>query len=342
MRSMIWVATGLLVFGLASAQDALIADPDSDAVNDAEQTQAYRALLHGAARQVTSGREAWLLAKALSFPAAQTTVQDRAIIAALQARAARARDSDPLLLRLLIGDSGARSSTPEQADGLFAQLDALDPGNAFNSVAVMGLAPKDYADPSYDQRVQEMAAASHYRSDYTAVLRTAYAALARAYGLGEVPTQAEAETRTAEMYQAGIAAAGVAAAMALPGLGHLSQACDITRFPARAEPCRRIAALMFNDADTLIDRMIALALLKRTVTDAADRRRVQALRRDFDWQLAAYQDLMFRSFGTEAMFAENANYFATILRRGELAAMRDLLAAHAVPLQPPADWQARK
>src|SRR3546814_4098306 len=57
MRSMIWVATGLLVFGLASAQDALISDPDSDAVNDAEQTQAYRALLHDAARQVTSDRK---------------------------------------------------------------------------------------------------------------------------------------------------------------------------------------------------------------------------------------------------------------------------------------------
>src|SRR3546814_14532150 len=70
---------------------------------------------------------------------------------------------------------------------------------AFNSLAVMGLAPKDYAEPSYDQRVQEMAAASHYRSDYTAVLRTAYAALARAYGLAAVPSEAEAETRTAEM-----------------------------------------------------------------------------------------------------------------------------------------------
>src|SRR3546814_14289827 len=93
MRSMIWVATGLLVFGLASAQDALISDPDSDAVNDAEQTQAYRALLHDAARPVTSGREAWLLAKAMSFPAAPTTVHDRAMISALRARAARARVS---------------------------------------------------------------------------------------------------------------------------------------------------------------------------------------------------------------------------------------------------------
>src|SRR3546814_14124217 len=57
MRSMIWVATGLLVFGLASAQAALISDPDSDAVNDAEQTQAYRALLHDAARTVPSARK---------------------------------------------------------------------------------------------------------------------------------------------------------------------------------------------------------------------------------------------------------------------------------------------
>src|SRR3546814_16166921 len=99
----------------------------------AEQTQAYRALLHDAARQVPSGREAWLLAKALSFPAAQTTVHDRALIAALRARAARARDSDPLLLRFLIGDSGARRSTPEQQAALFTQLDAPAPGNALSS-----------------------------------------------------------------------------------------------------------------------------------------------------------------------------------------------------------------
>src|SRR3546814_2136602 len=81
-----------------------------------------------------------------------------------------------------------------------------------------------------------MAAASHYRSDYTAVLRTAYAALARAYGLAAVPSEAEAETRTAEMYQAGITAAGVTAALALPGLSDLTHACDIARFPARADP----------------------------------------------------------------------------------------------------------
>src|SRR3546814_5691456 len=123
----------------------------------------------------------------------------------------------------------------------------------------MGLAPKDYAEPSYDQRVQEMAAASHYRSDYTAVLRTAYAALARAYGLAAVPSEAEAETRTAEMYQAGIAAAGVTAALALPGLSDLTHACDIARFPARADPCRRIAERMYDDTDTLTDRKIGRA-----------------------------------------------------------------------------------
>lgn len=335
-----YVLISVLFVGLARAQDAGFADPD--AASDAEQMQAHRALLNDAVRQVTSGREAWLLANALSFPQAQATAHDRAIIAALRARAASERDSDPLLLRLTIADSGVRGSTPEQADALYAQLDALDPGNAFNSLAVMGVAPKDYADPSYDQRVQEMAAASHYRSDYTAVLRTGYAAMARAYGLAAIPSQAEVETRTAEMYQAGIAAAGVAAAMALPGFGRLTQACDIARFPARTEPCRRVAERMYDDTDTLLDRMIALALLKRTVTDDADRTRVQALKREADWQLAAYQDLMFRSFGTEAMVVDNVRHLTAILRRGELAAMRDLLAAHAVPLQPPADWQPRR
>src|SRR3546814_12653173 len=109
------------------------------------------------------------------------------------------------------------------------------------------------------------------------------------------------------MYQAGIAAAGVTAALALPGLSDLTHACDIARFPARADPCRRIAERMYDDTDTLTDRLIALALLKRAVTDAADRTRVPALRRDFDWPLAAYQVQMFRSFGSEAMFADNGN-----------------------------------
>lgn len=335
-----WLFITLLFTGQARAQDE--AFTDADAASDAEQMQAYHTLLHAAAQQVTSGREAWLLAKVLSIPGTQTTVQDRAMIAALHARADSARDSDPLLLRLMTADTGVRGSAPEQADALFAQLDALDTGNAINTLALMSLAPKDYADPIYDQRVQEMAAASHYRSDYLAVMRASYSALARTYGLAAVPSEAEAEAHTAEVYQAGIAAAGVAAAVALPGLGYLTQACDIARFPARAEPCRSIAALMFDDADTLSDLMIGIALLERTTSDPTDRTLVQALRRDSDWQLAAYQDLMFRSFGTEAMLVDNAHYVAKILRHGELTAMRDLLAAHSVSLQAPYDWQPRK
>lgn len=342
MRLSLWVVMGLLVFAMATAQDEVLADPDAG--SDAEQMQAYRALLHDAARQVASGREAWLLANMLKYPQehVQPQPQDRAVLAALRARANSARGSDPLLLRLMTADANVRGSAPEQADALQEQLDALDPGNAINTLALMSLAPKDYADPIYDQRVQEMAAASHYRSDYLAVMRASYSALARTYGLAAVPSEAEAEAHTAEVYQAGIAAAGVAAAVALPGLAHLTQACDIARFPARAEPCRRIAALMFDDADTLSDRMIGIALLERTTSDPADRTLVQALRRDSDWQLAAYQDLMFRSFGTEAMLVDNAHYVAKILRHGELTAMRDLLAAHSVSLQAPADWQPRK
>jgi len=333
-----WLLIGLLVAGLAKAQDEALVDPD--AASDAEQTQAYRALLHDAARQVSSGREAWLLAKALSFPQAQATAQDSALIAALRERAASTRDSDPLLLRLTIGDTGKHGSAPEPADALHAQLEALDPGNAFNTLAVMSLAPKDYADPIYDQRVQEMAAASHYTSDFLTMTRASYGALARARGLAALPSESDFTTRPSDTAVASVTAVSIAAAWSLPGYQHLIKACDISLFPARADSCRRIAEIMFNDADTLMDRMIAVSLLERTATDPADRVHVQSLQQNADWQLAAFQEISIsRPQAAMMISAEEFRYFATMLRRDEIVAMHGLLAAHAVPLQPPAGWK---
>ena len=336
-----WLFITLLFTGQARAQDE--AFTDADAASDAEQMQAYHTLLHAAAQQVTSGREAWLLAKGLSIPGTQTTVQDRAMIAALHARADSARNSDPLLLRLMTADTGVRGSAPEQADALFAQLDALDPGNAINTLAVMSLAPKDYADPIYDQRVQEMATASHYRSDFLTMTRASYGALARARDLAALPSESDFTSRASDMAMASATAVSIAAAWSLPGYQHLIKACDISLFPARTDSCQRIAELMFKDADTLMDRMIAVSLLERTVTDPADRARVQVLRQDFDWQLAAFQEIsLSRPYGAILMSGEEFRYFATMLHRDEIVAMRDLLAAHSVPLQAPADWQPRK
>ncbi len=335
-----YVLIAVLASGLAHAQDNGYAE--LDAASDADRTQAHRALLRDAASQVVDGREAWVLANMLSFPKTQTLAQDRVVIAALHARAASAQASDPLLLRLAMIRDLAHGSAPEQVDAMLAQLEALDPGNAINSLTAMVGAPEDYADPIYDQRLQEMAAATHYASDYLPVMRAGYAALARAYGIAAIPSEADAEARAAEMYQAGGAAGSASAAYALPAFQRVIHVCDISLFPERAEPCRYIGEQMFNDADTLLGRMIAILLLERTTTDDADRVRVQALRRELDWQVESFAELMFQSFGRETMFADQANHIRTLLRSGELAAMRDLLAAHEVPLTPPAGWQSKR
>jgi len=339
-----WLLISVLFAGLANAQDEAFVD--SDAVSDAESMQEQRRLLRDAATQVVDGREAALLANMLSLPWAQmqtqTQAQDRAVIAALRARAAAAQTSDPLLLRLAMSRDLSRSSAPEQVDAMLAQLEALDPGNAINSLTAMIGAPKDYADPIYDQRLQEMAAATHYASDYLPILRAGYAALARAYGLAAVPSEADAEARAAEIYQVGVAAAGASAAYAMPAYQHLFRACDISLFPARAVTCRRIGERMFDDTETLMDRLIAIALLERTTSDDADRVHVQALRRESDWQMGAYSELMLQSMGTETMLADQAKHIRALLRSGELVAMRDLLATHGVPLTPPDDWQSKR
>jgi hypothetical protein len=118
--------------------------------------------------------------------------------------------------------------------------------------------------------------------------------------------------------------------------------CDISLFPERAELCRRIGERMFDDTETLLDRLIAISLLERATSDDAGRMHVQALRRESDWQMGAYAELMFQSLGTETMLADQAKHIGTLLRSGELAAMRDLLAAHEVPLTPPAGWQSKR
>lgn len=339
-----WLLISVLFAGLANAQDEQFVDPD--AASDAESMLEQRRLLRDAASQVVDGREAALLANMLSLPWAQmptqTQAQDRAVIAALRARAAAAQASDPLLLRQAMSRDFARGSAPEQVDAMLAQLEALDPGNAINSLTAMVGAPNDYADPIYDQRLQEMAAATHYTSDYLPILRANYAALARTSGLAATPDESEVGSHAAEISQVGVAAAGSAAATAMPAFQHLFRACDISLFPERAEPCRRIGERMFNDTETLMDRLIALSLLERTTSDDADRMHVLALRRESDWQMESYAELMFQSLGTETMLADQAKHIGTLLRSGELVAMRNLLAAHEVPLTPPADWQSKR
>lgn len=335
---------GLLVAGSATAQAQT--DVDDAQASEAESRQQIRVMVHAAVREVANDREAWLLASMLEFwvgPGRQQAsgpqqAADRMPRNVLRTRALSAQARDPVLMRMVLNGDGSRDSAPERVRALLAKLETLDPGNAFNSLAVMHLAPKDPADPIYDQFIQEMASADHYRSDYLPALRASFAALARPHGLAEYPGEAQAQDHASEWYQASLAASSIAAALALPNYDKLMRACAIDQYPDRSESCQRIGERMFNDADILMDRLIALAVLERSATDAVARMRLQALRRESDWQMAAYHKLMFSAMGSAAQDTQQSTYFATMLRRGEVAAMHELLAAHAIPLQPPTDW----
>lgn len=139
---------------------------------------------------------------------------------------------------------------------------------------------------------------------------------------------------------AAIAAMGVWAAVAIPGLQPLMQACDASRLrtdAGRAADCRHVATVMSDSSDTRLGEIAGLALLERAAATPTERAQVQARRRSLDWQMFEWGRV------TSTLPRDGAGQFVRLLADPSIRSEGDLvtraLQEAGIAPEPPPGWQ---
>lgn len=139
---------------------------------------------------------------------------------------------------------------------------------------------------------------------------------------------------------AAIGAAGILAAVALPGLRTLTEACRgdaLDATPTRRADCRHVGRVAADTADTSMGISIGIGLLEATAANPAQRAEAQALRRRQDWQMIQWNR------AATSQPDDGAAQFVRLLRdpavRGERDLVERVLAEAGIALDPPAGWE---
>ncbi|PIX59636.1 MAG: hypothetical protein COZ47_11400 [Lysobacterales bacterium CG_4_10_14_3_um_filter_64_11] len=305
----------------------LLASPATAQTSDAQYTQ----LLQEAGSKAEDGREALaMLTALLSRKDASDTAVD-----ALRELVLATTPEDAVLLRYTLSNDGELVRDTDRAGKLRDALAKQDPGNANNDLAALSLTPADGGGGDVDARLQAMAAASHYASDFSAIVQAAHRALSRVTWPEDVTAQAQKDSGTSP---AMVVAVSIAAAIGAPDFSRLVTACDHQKFASRVDTCRSIARRMLADASTMVDQMVAAALLNAAASDAASTAEATAVQRRVQWQSEQANRLIAAPPGSDASPAR-VRYSRSVLERGELSALHELFADSKVALEPPTDWQ---
>jgi len=241
---------------------------------------------------------------------------------------ASARAGSDVLANILLlqGDPRVADATRDQA---LKRWQRLEPDN---------LAPRLFAG---DAEAWLPQAGAHARLDmhYYEQLRWIQAALA-----AHPPRAAERAmfggADVAPDEAAAIAAAGIMAAVALPGLRTLGEACGddaLDATPTRRADCRHVGRVAADTADTSMGASIGIGLLEATAASVAQRVEAQVLRRRLDWQMIQW------GRAATSQPDDGAAQFVRLLRDPAVHGERDLvervLAEAGIPLKPPAGWE---
>lgn len=160
------------------------------------------------------------------------------------------------------------------------------------------------------------------------------------------PTANERAVLSADMdapaeEDAAISAMGLWAAVAIPSLQALVDACEGRALGAtatRAADCARIARTLVGHSDSHLGRMVGIDMLARMAGNASERAEAAELRRRMDWQMLEWGRV------SAAQARDGAPQFARLLRDPQVRTEQDLveriLAEAGVPPDPPAGWQA--
>jgi hypothetical protein len=240
---------------------------------------------------------------------------------------ASARAGSDVLANILLlqGDSRTADATRGQA---LERWQRLEPDN---------LAPRLYAGAAEDWLPQ---AGAYARLDmhYYEQLRWIQAALAAH------PPRANERAMfggadVAPEEAAAIAAAGIMAAVALPGLRTLAEACRdaLDAAPTRRADCGHVGRVAADTADTSLGTSIGISLLQATAATPVQRADAQALQRRQDWQMIQWN----RAAASQP--DDGAAQFVRLLRDPTVRSERDLvervLAEAGIPHEPPAGWE---
>ncbi len=149
-----------------------------------------------------------------------------------------------------------------------------------------------------------------------------------------------------ETFVAGEHAAITASALwnsaVLPDPQPLLQACDpsATRDPARLGDCRHVAAVLAEQSDTMLGRLIGLGLQARLATTPSERDAAQARVRTLHWQNLEW------GRASAALPRDGAGQFVRFLAdssiRTEVQLVERALQDAGVALAPPAGWQPQR
>jgi hypothetical protein len=138
---------------------------------------------------------------------------------------------------------------------------------------------------------------------------------------------------------AAIGAAGIMAAVALPGLRTLTEACRdaLDAAPTRRADCGHVGRVAADTADTSLGTSIGISLLQATAATPVQRADAQALLRRQDWPMLEWGRI------AASQPDQGAAQFARLLRdpvvRSEQDLIERVLAEAGVPLDPPEGWQ---
>lgn len=131
---------------------------------------------------------------------------------------------------------------------------------------------------------------------------------------------------------------GLSAGLSMTALADLHRRCRAGAADAVLdEGCRHLLTVMADSA-SLLANSFATSKLLAAARDAAERARWQERRRELAWITTEASGLL----GADSDVVPGVDthaYLRWTVESGELGAMRQLLAANGIPVQPPAGWQ---
>lgn len=140
--------------------------------------------------------------------------------------------------------------------------------------------------------------------------------------------------------QAATSAMAIWAAVAIPSLQELVQACEgpaLRATPTRRGDCDYLARVLVGASDSSLGRMLGIDMLARMAGNASERAEAQALRRRMDWQMLEWGRIV------AAQERDGAAQFTRLLGDPSVQTEQDLieriLTEAGVPLDPPAGWR---
>lgn len=330
------LAGAMLTGQVVAAADA----PSTPAPSPAEASaqRAHEALLLAVAETTQLGAlrlrlADWqLLSRDYAELPADPTLTDR--WRTVRARALAEGADDPLVQASVLTARDGDADAAARGHAV-AVLSAATGDNGYFGLSLLAL-PAIRQDPAATQRLlHAMAGAPRFHSPIIAMLQAFNAAAAPLDWRVAMPADASAPMDPELFYR--VESMALAAAVAYAPIQPLQSTCKQAEGALRAD-CDAIARRWLADGDTLADRNFATMLLLQICEDAQACATAQAARRNQAWLQT--KTMAFTAPFDGSLPPDLAHYLARVAAVGEIAAMQELVAAHGLPLEPPADWRS--